>query len=175
MSSTSDLLMQLMLGGQMSGANVSDMFAALAQRDPRMAALVQQMQARVAARESAAQSESVPDEPMVMKEPEIVEPATCTERGKKLKRLASTMLAELRSLRSRNDVLADALGACHLCWGEDPNCLYCAGQGRVGAYLIDPDVFEEVIGPATQQVMQRPPLAKPITTMDKGEGSHAGL
>src|SRR5205823_3296661 len=159
-----DVMMQMMLGGQQAGmpaANLSDLFATLAQRDPRITPLVQHLQARIAARENT--TETVPEEesPILAPEPEIVDPVKPIARGEKLKKLARTMFVEVQALRSRNDMLADALGACHLCWGEDQTCVYCAGQGRIGAFLIDPKVFEDVIGPATQQVMQRPSLAKP--------------
>jgi hypothetical protein len=175
MSSMTDVVMQMMMGASpqagMGAANLPDLLATLAQRDPRMAPLVQQMQARLAARnneaEAAAEEETIP-------EPEILEPAKPPEQGRKLKKLAKTMFTELQALRKRNDTLADALGACHLCWGEDRACVYCAGEGQVGAFLIDVKTFEDVIGPAVQQVTQRPPLAKPQTT-NKGEANHAGL
>jgi hypothetical protein len=167
--------MQMMLGGGMQAGmpapNLSDLLETLAQRDPRMATLVQQLQVRLAAKESSPDP-VVEDVPIISPEPEIMQPVRHAARGQKLKRLASTLLAELRAVRARNDMLADVLGACHLCWGEDPTCVYCEGDGRIGAYLINPKVFEDVIGPAMQQVMQRPPLAKP-QIINKGEVSHA--
>jgi hypothetical protein len=176
LSSMTDVMMQMMMRGQagMPAANVSDLLATLAERDPRMAPLVQQLQVRLAARENAPQGLTEEDSAIVPQEQEIIEPEKHPARTQKLRKLAKTMFAELQELRSRNDMLADVLGACHLCWGEDATCVYCAGQGRVAAYLIDPKVFEDVIGPAAQQVMQRPQLVNPQTT-DKGEGNHAGL
>lgn len=161
MSSMTDVMMQMMMGAQSGapGANLPDLLATLAQRDPRMAPLVQQMQARLAARNNAVETAS--DEEQISEpEPEILEPAKPPERGRRLKKLAKTMFAELQALRKRNDTLAVALGACHLCWGEDEECVYCAGEGQIGAFLIDIKTFEDVIGPAVQQVTQRPPLAK---------------
>jgi len=178
LSSMTDVMMQMMLGGQHAGipaANLPDLLANLAQRDPRMAPLVQHLQARMAARENTSETVAQEESPIPAPEPEIIEPVKLMGRGERLQRLAKTMFVEVQALRSRNDMLADALGACHLCWGDDPTCVYCAGQGRIGAYLIDPKVFEDVIGPATQQVMQRPSLATPQNTTNKGEGNHAGL
>jgi hypothetical protein len=178
LNSMTDVVMQMMMGGQppggMSAAQLPDVLATLAQQDPRMAPLVQHLQVRLAARNNAVEAAVEEEMPISAPEPEIVEPVKESGRGQKLKTLAKTMFAELQALRARNDILADALGACHLCWGADEACVYCAGQGQIGAYLIDPKVFEDVIGPATQQVTQRPPLAKP-QTINKGEGNHAGL
>src|SRR5262249_42426032 len=39
-----------------------------------------------------------------------------------------SMFGELQSLRARVDLLAWALGACSLCWGEDPDCRICRGR-----------------------------------------------
>jgi len=172
-----DVMMQMMLGGQGAGmpaANLPDLLATLAQRDPRMQPLVQQLQARLAARENNAEAVAEEEDTVAVQEPEIVEPLRSMEQGQKLKRLAKTMFVEVQALRSRNDMLADALGACHLCWGDDQSCVYCAGQGSIGAYLIDPQVFNDVIGPATEQVMRRSSFARSQTT-NKGETNHAGL
>jgi hypothetical protein len=176
LSSTTDLIMQMMLGrmGQ-SGAsvpNMSDMIANLAQRDPRMAPLVQQLQARLAERQPAVDQPGE-ESSIDTSDPEIVQPPRHSE-GEQPRRLSTAMLAEMSDLRARNDLLAEALGACHLCWGEDADCSYCAGDGCIGSFQIDTKVFRKVIGPAVKQVMQRPPQAKP-EFIDKGEVTHAGL
>jgi len=173
-----DVVMQMIMGGGapggMSAAQLPAVLATLAERDPRLAPLVQQLQVRLAARNNAPEAAAEPETEIPAQEPEIVEPVRDPGRRLKLQKLAKNMFAELQALRSRNDMLADALGACHLCWGADQTCVFCAGQGQIGAYLIDPKVFEDVIGPATQQVTQRPPLAKP-QTINRGEANHAGL
>jgi hypothetical protein len=172
-----DVMMQMMLGGQQAGITASslpDLLATIAQRNPRMQPLVQHFQARIAAKENTAETVAEEAEAIPAQEPEIVESVDPNRREQKLKKLTRTMFVEMQALRSRNAMLADALGACHLCWGDDPACAYCAGQGSIGAYLIDPAVFEDVIGPAMRQVLQRPSLAKTQTT-NKGERNHAGL
>jgi hypothetical protein len=59
---------------------------------------------------------------------------------------------ELEELRSRNDVLAAALGACYLCWGEDPDCERCAGAGQPGSGVPDHRLFTELVAPALARV-----------------------
>lgn len=54
-----------------------------------------------------------------------------------------------RLLTRRLDRLAGALGACR-CWGRNPACRWCAGQGRAGALEIDAAAFEELVLPLFQ-------------------------
>jgi hypothetical protein len=56
--------------------------------------------------------------------------------------------SELEDLRSRNRLLADALGACARCWGEDELCPVCHGRGRPGGRAPDPSLFAELVEPA---------------------------
>lgn len=68
------------------------------------------------------------------------------------------MSEELDALQARNDDLADALGACYLCWGENPICPDCAGRGIPGSRPLDPILYRELILPAVrarQAQMQR--------------------
>jgi len=65
-----------------------------------------------------------------------------------LRACAESMFAELKVLRERSDCLAAALGACCLCWGEDPECRGCRGRGRPGYAIPDETQFEEYVLPA---------------------------
>lgn len=65
-----------------------------------------------------------------------------------LRRRTDTLLAELRKQRERNDLLAQALGACCMCWGENQECRYCRGQGRPGFCLPDEALVVEYVVPA---------------------------
>lgn len=51
-----------------------------------------------------------------------------------------------RMLSRRLDRLAGALGACR-CWGRNPACRWCAGQGRPGALEIDAEAFQDLVLP----------------------------
>jgi len=61
-----------------------------------------------------------------------------------------TMRIELGVLRERNDLLAAALGACCLCWGQDLGCRSCRGRGGPGFSIPDESLFEEYVLPAVQ-------------------------
>jgi hypothetical protein len=69
---------------------------------------------------------------------------------------------ELEQLRERNDLLAAALGACYLCWGEDRDCPICQGTGRPGSMPPEGSLFTQYVGPALRmlqsqkEVSQRP-------------------
>jgi hypothetical protein len=67
------------------------------------------------------------------------------------------MSEALDVLQARSDDLADALGACYLCWGEDPRCPECAGKGAPGSLLPDPRAYREWVLPAmrTQQTFKQ--------------------
>lgn len=59
---------------------------------------------------------------------------------------------ELADLREVNDTVAAALGACRVCWGGDPGCPACAGQGRAGWRAPDRALFQELVVPAVRRV-----------------------
>jgi hypothetical protein len=61
------------------------------------------------------------------------------------------LYAEVESLRARAAVLADALGACKLCWGEDITCPACRGRGYPGGRSPRGDLFESFIAPAIRR------------------------
>lgn len=71
---------------------------------------------------------------------------------RRLRQLAEDMFAELQELRGRNDALAAAFGACHLCWGEDLQCQLCGGEGRPGSSLPDRDLFVQFVTPAARRL-----------------------
>ena len=60
--------------------------------------------------------------------------------------------AELEYLRERNDMLALALGACYLCWGEDSDCPACQGKGSPGSIPPEKRVFKRWIAPAIHAI-----------------------
>lgn len=69
--------------------------------------------------------------------------------------LLERLYEELEVLRERNATLADALGACRRCFGEDELCAVCKGRGRPGGRRPDPVLFSEIVVPA----WERRPLA----------------
>ncbi len=61
---------------------------------------------------------------------------------------------ELEALREVNDTVAAALGACPECWGGDPECRTCAGEGAAGALDPDERLFAELVLPAVRRVRE---------------------
>jgi hypothetical protein len=59
-----------------------------------------------------------------------------------------SLQAEIKTLRERNDLLASTIGACCLCWGQDPNCRACRGRGKPGYAIPDEALFGEFVLPA---------------------------
>jgi hypothetical protein len=57
-------------------------------------------------------------------------------------------------LLERNDMLAAALGACPDCWGEEPNCSACKGQGVPGSMLPLHQEFSRYVMPAIRVVRE---------------------
>lgn len=68
-----------------------------------------------------------------------------------LQDLMEQAYSELEALRMRNDVLAAALGACYLCFGEDPLCETCGGRGVPGSRAPEPTAFRKYVLPAMRR------------------------
>jgi hypothetical protein len=126
--------------------NVQELLAQLAQRNPTLAALTQQMSGAAntsAAPPAAIEGEVVEvpeDSPMTMDQHEIEELRAHSQRQD----------GEIAALRDRVDRCAAALGACGACWGTDPACRACRGHGRPGFAKPDETLFEEMILPAVR-------------------------
>jgi hypothetical protein len=60
--------------------------------------------------------------------------------------------AELEDLRRRTEIFAAAVGACEVCWGDDPACPICWGEGRPGWAEPSRGLFAEVAGPALRRL-----------------------
>lgn len=52
-----------------------------------------------------------------------------------------------QSLIEHLDQLAEAVGACPQCWGEDVNCNYCKGRGKPGYFPPVQQYFDLYIKP----------------------------
>jgi hypothetical protein len=126
---------------------MSEILTQLGDSDPRLGLMAKYF----AQREALAAEE----------EPEEIEPSPA-RRGAidKLHRLVERMYGELEALRERNDSLATAFGACHICWGEDPVCEACGGDGVPGSSAPDKVLFAHYVGPVIQILRPRPPRTK---------------
>lgn len=130
-----------------------DLLATLAEDNPRLAGLL-----RYTA--MVREAEAVEDEAE-----EVEEPAAPSVDLTEIAAMLRSLHAEVEELRHRNDLLAAALGGCHLCWGDDPLCETCAGRGRPGSALPDARAFRACVLPAVRRVTAtRRAVARPSTT-----------
>ena len=74
---------------------------------------------------------------------------------------------ELERFQEINDTLAAALGACHVCWGDDPDCEACRGRGGPGSLPPDRGLFERLVLPAARRLRERRPLAQVLPIDDR--------
>ena len=76
-----------------------------------------------------------------------------------LRRRVEQLELELERLQEINDTLAAALGACHVCWGDDPGCASCRGLGGPGSRPPDRALFERLASPALRRLRGTRPEA----------------
>jgi hypothetical protein len=111
----------------------------LSATNPTVAAIMQMMEAQRAAAASR--------EPVVVEG--VAEVVTGTDPADLAAQLDAA-LAEVQLLRERCDTLAAAVGACGLCWGQDPSCRACRGHGAPGRCIPDEQLFFEFVVPAVR-------------------------
>lgn len=73
-------------------------------------------------------------------------------RFKQLASDARVLKADFDDALDELDDLARALGACHICWGENKHCEKCRGKGRSGHFIPDERLFRTLIMPALKRV-----------------------
>jgi len=62
------------------------------------------------------------------------------------------VLTRLGDFRKLNKSLAEALGSCDICWGEDRDCKNCLGHGSPGWKKISRHFFNRYVLPALENV-----------------------
>jgi hypothetical protein len=119
-------MMQLMQTNPAAGRQLmAETLRERAATDPRMATMAEML----------SRTESQPNE---SREP---------TRAQRIRATIKDMREELVELHQRNEDLADALGACSVCWGRVKQCSECRGRGRPGWREPDPELFEEFVAP----------------------------
>jgi hypothetical protein len=76
--------------------------------------------------------------------------ASLRERTETLRRRFNEVIQEADDAVTRLGLLADALGACAACWGEDLECGWCHGRGRPGFAEPEPNFFDRLVLPAVR-------------------------
>jgi hypothetical protein len=142
------------------------LMASLGGSNPMLAVFLQHMQQQRQSRviegatvteraefEEAALEDEPPDEFASEREPTRFrgQPGLVDESRDLRARLVA-LTDEVRSLRDREELLADALGACCMCWGQDPRCRACRGRGSPGYAKPDEELFNELVFPAVQML-----------------------
>jgi hypothetical protein len=155
------LLLENIATSLASGANMEDILAQMSETDPRLGLVAKYLATKRAAADEV-NDENDEEDVLEPEHPKPRRPRMAdssapaarerVEAVRSLQRLARTMFAEIEELRSRNDQLASALGACYLCWGEDPQCEVCNGEGVPGAFEPDKQLFSKLVGPAARRL-----------------------
>lgn len=82
--------------------------------------------------------------------------STITPRERQLAKALKRSERVNSALLAKIEMLACALGACPTCWGNDPECGDCGGDGLPGAMLPDPQCFERFVEPLLEQLEDEP-------------------
>ena len=134
MDEVTQLLLSRLAGGQpAAGLSLPDVVEQSLGDDPLATPLAAMLRQRAAEAEAEADDESADED---------AEVADVLER----------LYAEVETLRERMRSLADALGACPRCFGEDQLCPVCHGRGRPGGRQPDAALFTELVEPARQRL-----------------------
>lgn len=129
--------------------NMTELLAQMGEADPRMKLIAQYL-----AQQQVSDGDydvDLEDDEWHVAETES-EARTTPESFRRLQRMVESMYAELEELRERNDMLAAALGACYLCWGDDVECEVCHGRGRPGSAAPDRELFAQIVLPAGRRL-----------------------
>jgi hypothetical protein len=73
------------------------------------------------------------------------------ERVERVRSHLGELRSALASAHGLLDDIADALGACDVCWGSDERCRECRGRGTPGWRMPDEELFAELVAPAVKR------------------------
>lgn len=177
MSDMNQLLLSLLLNKQGGQANVEEMLGNDNDLDPMTRTLLSQ------ALSTSNSQEDDSDEP----DPEESDRGARRHRAiqrlrarfKEMQQQIEEMQWQLEVMETHNDELAAALGACYLCWGQDPSCPECDGQGKPGSVVPDWSLFKQWVLPAVKaaQAVRAQRLKRKIQSIQsttKEEKQNAG-
>lgn len=74
-----------------------------------------------------------------------------------LKEIKSNMYEtnkQLIDLQKLNSSLSQSLGSCNICWGQDPACSHCSGNGSSGWRRINKRLFNIYVLPALEKMYE---------------------
>ena len=146
-------LMQMMMAARGSGGGL-DSSAALQQLvsasdDPTMRAFATVLaQQQTAARGTNDEEDDEETEALERRVGDL------TARLEHVQDTLRRVIDELESTRDRNELLAQALGACARCWGTEADCEICRGAGRAGSTEPNPPLFAKFALPALRRMIE---------------------
>lgn len=143
------MLLESYASGAPGGLGVEQLLAQMGEDDPRVSLVSKYLASRRAAEAAEAEENAAAEAQAAAVEAEK------QEAVRTLQRMARSMFKELEELRGRNDMLAAALGACYLCWGENVSCELCGGEGAPGSTPPDGELFKELVGPVVRRLQRR--------------------
>lgn len=71
---------------------------------------------------------------------------------KQTKKNRNQVLNRLNDMRKLNKALSDALGSCNICWGNNPECPTCSGNGHSGWRNVNKRLFNIYILPVLEKI-----------------------
>ena len=77
--------------------------------------------------------------------------STLKERVKQMKAEKVEMLVHYNQTMKLNNALSSALGSCNICWGENPDCPACSGNGYPGWRTVNKRLFNIYINPSLEK------------------------
>lgn len=69
-------------------------------------------------------------------------------RLRKITSIARRLRDDFEEVNDKLLDFANALGACHECWGTENRCPICRGEGQPGYFKLDRELFDQLISPA---------------------------
>ena len=82
--------------------------------------------------------------------------ATLKSQLKNCKSDSGVTKKQLHVLQKLNNSLSRGLGSCPKCWGDDPHCENCAGNGAPGWQKINKKLFNIYVLPALEKLYGLP-------------------
>ena len=73
------------------------------------------------------------------------------DKAKKMKAERIEMFAHYNQTMKLNNSLSSALGSCNICWGENPDCPACSGNGYPGWRTVNKRLFNIYILPSFEK------------------------
>jgi len=149
------LLASLVASGDVPGSvpTMEELLQQLGNTNPRMQLIANYLAQRQAEAKMDDNDLTLPDKDRLTNKTELR-----SSRRKRsmdhLRQMVENMYSELEALREINDTLAEALGACHLCWGGDSTCELCRGQGSPGFAAPDWELFTQFVSPAVHRLQK---------------------